>query len=156
MNSVQLVGVIVSDVKVFTVGAKQSQMIALGLRVNRGYKDKAGMPEYDFIQVKAFDAQGEYIKKYYQRGDVLAIKGQLRIVRRKMDNGKVAINPFVLVNEVCFAGYSYGKIHRIYGLGVEKVVKEGAKVALKAAKATPPPPPPPTKEDDADLGDFKW
>lgn len=156
MNSVQLIGVIVSDIKVLTVGAKQAQMIALSLRVNRGYKNKAGMPEYDYIQVRAFDSQGEYIKNYYQRGDVLAIKGQLRVIRKKMDNGKVYINPFVQVDEVSFSGYSYAKIHRIYGLGVKKVMETGEKEAEKVAAATPPTPPSPTQEDDTDLGDIDW
>lgn len=156
MNSVQLIGVIVTDIRVLAVGPKQAQMIALSLRVNRGYKNKAGIQEYDYIQIRSFDSQGEYIKKYYQRGDVLAIKGQLRVIRKKTDDGKVYINSFVQVEAVCFSGYSYAKIHRIYGLGVKKVLETGEKAAEKAAAATPPPPPSPTQEDEADLGNIDW
>lgn len=70
--------------------------------VRRAFKDKSGNYKYDYITIKCFGHNADYINNYAKSGDILALQGEIQIDENYEDKegNTVYGQPFVLVDNV--------------------------------------------------------
>ena len=103
MNIVVLMGRLTRDPEVrYTQGAEAKAVARYSLAVNRSYK-KDGESEADFINIVAFGKAGEFAGKYFKKGQLVAVEGELRINQYTDKDGNKRWSTDVVVNKQHFA-----------------------------------------------------
>ena len=72
------------------------------MQVHRSYK-REGEPDADFINMIAFGARGEFAGKYFKKGMMVAVVGELRISSYTDKDGNKKWSTDVVVSEQHFA-----------------------------------------------------
>lgn len=85
MNSISLIGVLASDVKLTKMPNGKS-VAKFTVAVNRPYQTN-GEKKADFIPIACFGKVAENCSKYLKKGSRVAVEGRLRIDSSKDDNG---------------------------------------------------------------------
>ncbi len=96
MNRFDLLGNLTKDVVVSKAG--EASLAKFTLAVNRPYKNKDGVREADFIQVKAWRELGENIAKYAKKGDRLRVEGRIETDSYDKDGEKRYTIEFVVTD----------------------------------------------------------
>lgn len=103
INNVILMGRITHDLEI-----KQTQngvaVMQFSLAVERRYKGADGEKETDFINCVAWRQQAEFIGKYFRKGRMIAIEGNLRTRTYDDKNGSKHYVTEVYVDNVSFTG----------------------------------------------------
>lgn len=103
MNKVILLGRLTRDPEVrYTQGAQGTAVARYSLAVNRSYK-RDGEPDADFINIVAFGARGEFAGKYFKKGMMVGVVGELRISSFTDKEGNKRWSTDVVVTEQYFA-----------------------------------------------------
>ena len=103
MNKVILMGRLTRDPEVrYTQGAQGTAVARYSLAVNRSYK-REGEPDADFINVVAIGKRGEFAGKYFKKGQMVAVVGELRISSYTDKDGNKRWSTDVVVAEQYFA-----------------------------------------------------
>lgn len=76
MNKVMLVGRIANDLELKELD-KDTKVINFSLAVNRGFKNKDGEKEVDFINCSIWNKIAENMKEYTNKGDLVGVEGRL-------------------------------------------------------------------------------
>ena len=84
MNQVVLIGRVVRDVELKML--EKGSIMNFTLAVDRGYKDKDGNKQTDFIPIVAFNK--DKIADYLLKGKMVAISGSIQIDKYKDKEGK--------------------------------------------------------------------
>ena len=88
MNKVILMGRLTRDPEIrYSQSAEPLAITRYSLAVNRQFK-RDGEPDADFINVVAFGKRGEFASKYFKKGQMVAVVGQLRINSYEDQNGQ--------------------------------------------------------------------
>lgn len=104
MNLVVLLGRLTRDPEVrYSQGAEAKAVARYSLAVNRSHK-RDGEPEADFINIVAFGRAGEFAGKYFKKGQLVAVEGELRISSYTDKEGNKRWSTDVVVNRQHFAG----------------------------------------------------
>ena len=104
MNKVILMGRLTRDPEVrYSQGAEGTAVSRYSLAVNRSYK-REGEPEADFINIIAFGKRGEFAGKYFKKGMMVAVVGELRISSFTDKDGNKRWSSDVVVTDQYFAG----------------------------------------------------
>lgn len=103
LNNVVLMGRITHDLEI-----KQTQngnaVLQFSLAVERRYKGSDGTHETDFINCVAWRQQAEFIGKYFRKGRMIAVEGNLRTRTYDDKNGTKHYVTEVYVDSVSFTG----------------------------------------------------
>ncbi len=103
MNLVVLKGRLSKDpVLRYTAGtgtAVCSFSIAVNRQVKEGQEKRA-----DFFNCNAWGKRGEFVSKYFQKGQPIALSGRLQNRNWKDDNGHMHYSTEVFVDQIEFAG----------------------------------------------------
>lgn len=103
MNYVVLMGRIVNDLEV-----KQTQSgvacLQFTVAVDRGFKNQSGEYDTDFISCVAWKEKAEFINKYFSKGKMIAVEGQLRSRTYEDKNGAKHYVTELFVYSVSFTG----------------------------------------------------
>lgn len=103
MNKVILMGRLTRDPEVrYTTSAQQMAVARYSLAVNRSYK-REGEPDADFINIVAFGKRAEFASKYFRKGMMVAVVGELRISSYEDRDGNKRWSTDVVVSEQHFA-----------------------------------------------------
>lgn len=103
MNKVILMGRLTRDPEIrYSQSAEPLAITRYSLAVNRQFK-RDGEPDADFINVVAFGKRGEFASKYFKKGQMVAVVGQLRINSYEDQNGQKKWSTDVVVDEQHFA-----------------------------------------------------
>lgn len=103
MNKVILLGRLTADPEVKYSQSNEPLAVArFTLAVNRRFK-KQGEPDADFINCIAFGKNGEFIEKYFRKGQMVSIIGRLQVRSWTDSEGKKRISTDVIVEEQYFA-----------------------------------------------------
>lgn len=98
MNKIILIGRLVRDPESKTTQAGKL-VVSFSLAVNRRFqKDEA-----DFINIIAWEKTGEFVEKYFRKGQQVAVVGRLQIRSWKDNEGKNRYATEVIAEEVYFA-----------------------------------------------------
>lgn len=79
MNHVALVGRLTKDPELRYIPGEGTPICNFTLAINRGYKNKEGKSEADFIFVEAWNKQAENIAQYCVKGSLVAVQGSIRV-----------------------------------------------------------------------------
>lgn len=79
MNHVVLVGRLTKDPDLRYIPGEGTPVVNFTLAINRGYKNKEGKSEADFIYVEAWNKQAENIAQYCMKGSLIGVQGSLRV-----------------------------------------------------------------------------
>lgn len=103
LNRVVLMGRITHDLEV-----KQTQngiaCLQFNIAVERNFKDSSGQYQADFISCVAWRESAEFINRYFGKGKMIAIEGQLRSRTYEDKNGTKHYITEVYVDSASFTG----------------------------------------------------
>lgn len=103
MNKVILMGRLTKDPEVrYTQGQQPAAVTRYTLAVDRSYK-KGEEKEADFINIVSFGKAGEFAGKYFKKGMMVAVVGELRISSYTDKNGEKRWATDVVTSEQHFA-----------------------------------------------------
>ena len=103
MNSVILMGRLTKDVEVrYSQGDQGTAIGRYTLAVNRSYK-RDGEPDADFINILTFGKTAEFAGKYFKKGQLVAVEGELRISSYTDKDGNKRWSTDVVVSKQHFA-----------------------------------------------------
>ena len=103
MNKVILMGRLTRDPETrYSQGASGTAVCRYSLAVNRSYK-RDGEPDADFVNIVAFGNRGEFAGKYFRKGMMVAVVGELRNGSYTDKDGNKRYTTDVIVTEQYFA-----------------------------------------------------
>ena len=105
MNHVVLVGRLTKDPELRYTAVEGTAICNFTLAINRGYKNKEGKNEADFIFIEAWNKQAENIAQYCTKGSLVAVQGSLRVEQYLYQEQKRTITK-VRANQVNFLSSS--------------------------------------------------
>lgn len=103
MNKVILMGRLVRDPDVkYSQGATPVAVARFSLAVNRRFK-REGEPDADFINCVGFGKNGEFVEKFFKKGQLVSVVGRLQVRSWDDKDGKKQWSTEVVVEENYFA-----------------------------------------------------
>ena len=103
MNKIILMGRLTKDPEMrYSQGAEPMVIAKYTLAVNRSFK-REGEPNADFINCVAFGKRGEFVSKYFQKGQMVAVVGHLQISTYDDKDGVKRWSTDVIIEEQHFA-----------------------------------------------------
>ena len=103
INNVTLMGRLTAapELKQTTSG---TSVMAFCIAVDRRFQQKDGERQADFINCVAWRNTAEFIAKYFSKGDMIAVTGEIqtRKYQDKSGNNRVAVE--VVINQASFCG----------------------------------------------------
>lgn len=105
MNNVVLVGRITADPETNYITGENSNVNArFTVAVNRPYKNAEGKYDADFIRCVAWRNTAEFISKYFHKGDMIVIRGNIRTGSYTNKDGVKVYTTEVWVDNAEFGG----------------------------------------------------
>lgn len=101
INSVVLMGRIVNDLELKTT---QSGLSVVSFRIAVDRKYSKGEKQTDFFDIVAWRNHAEFICKYFRKGSLIALEGELQTRSYQTKDGANRTVTEVLVNNVSFTG----------------------------------------------------
>ncbi len=103
MNKVILMGRLARDPEVrYSQGAMPLAVARFTLAVNRRFK-REGEPDADFINCVAFGKSGEFVEKFFRKGQMVSVVGRLQVRSWDDKDGSKRWSTDVVVEETYFA-----------------------------------------------------
>ena len=103
MNKVILMGRLTKDPEVrYSQGSSGTAVGRYSIAVNRSYR-RDGEPDADFFNIVAFGNRGEFAGKYFKKGMMVAVVGELRTGNYTDRDGNKRYTTDVVVTEQYFA-----------------------------------------------------
>jgi single-strand DNA-binding protein len=100
LNNVILMGRLCSDVELKTTTSGKS-VANFRIAVDRAYsKDK----QADFITIVAWEKTADFISKYFSKGSMIALRGEIQTRNYEDSNGNKRTATEVIAREVSFCG----------------------------------------------------
>ncbi len=103
LNRVILMGRITQDLELKSTGSGIS-VLSFNVAVDRGFVKQGEERQADFISCVAWRQQAEFISKYFAKGRMIAIEGNLRTRTYDDKNGSKHYVTEVFVDSVSFTG----------------------------------------------------
>ena len=103
MNKVILMGRLVRDPEVrYSQGTTPIAVARFSLAINRRFK-RDGEPDADFINCVAFGKNGEFVERFFKKGQMVSVVGRLQVRSWDDKEGKKQWSTEVVVEENYFA-----------------------------------------------------
>lgn len=104
LNQVQLQGRLTRDPETrYTTGANNIGITTFTIAVDRNRK-REGDPDADFIKCKCFGKGGEFISKWFHKGDMILVNGHIQTGSYKNQNGETVYTTEIIVEQSYFGG----------------------------------------------------
>lgn len=103
MNKVILMGRLTAQPELKKTNNGNS-VLSFTIAVNRSYKNAQGNYDADFISCVAFKQVAEFISKYFNKGDMLAIDGSLQTRNYQAQDGTKRYVTEVMADHAEFCG----------------------------------------------------
>ena len=102
MNKVVLMGRLTADPELrYSQGEKAVAIARFTVAVNRRFK-RDGEPDTDFIPCVAFGKTGEFMEKYFRKGNRIALSGRIQTGSYTNKDGNKVYTTDIMVEEVEF------------------------------------------------------
>ena len=102
MNKIILVGRLTRNPELTNL--ESAVVTKFTVAVNRNYKNKDGNYDADFINCTAFNKLGEFVKKFFLKGQMIAVSGRLQTRSYEDKDGNKKFVSEVMVDSAEFAG----------------------------------------------------
>lgn len=103
INNVTLLGRITHDLEV-KITPSGIAVLTFTVAVDRGYKKDGGEPQTDFIRCVAWRNTAEFIRKYFKKGSMIGLVGNLQSRTYDDKNGVKHYITEVIVEKASFTG----------------------------------------------------
>ena len=103
MNKVILLGRLTKDVEVRYTQNSNTLVSSFTLAVNRRFIKQGEERQADFINIVAWSKLGEFISKYFKKGQQVLIAGRIQTRNYEDDNGQKHYITEVIAEEAYFA-----------------------------------------------------
>ena len=100
-NNVNLIGRLTKDPEI-VVTESNKKVCNIVLAVQRNYKNADGIYEADFIKCTLWDGIADRITEYSHKGDLVAVRGWLKVTVTTKDDGDKRYNVEVIVDKLSF------------------------------------------------------
>ncbi len=100
-NSVYLIGRLTTDPET-TKTESGKKVMSINLAVQRSYKNSDGIYEADFIRCVLWEGIATRTAEFCHKGDLIAIRGQLRTSNYQTETGDKKYSTEVVVEKVSF------------------------------------------------------
>lgn len=100
MNKVHLIGNLTKDPDL-RYTKSNTPVATYTIAINTGYGEKQ---ETDYINIKTWGKRGEFIKKYFKKGQPIAITGRLKNNNYEDNNGVKHYSIEVITEDIEFVG----------------------------------------------------
>lgn len=101
-NKVFLLGRLTKDPDIKYTQTNNTLVASFGLAVNRRFA-KEGQQTVDFINIVAWSKTGEFVQKYFRKGQQVAVVGRIQTRNWEDDQGQKHYVTEVVAEEVFFA-----------------------------------------------------
>ena len=102
INNVTLIGRICCDIESRTTNTGKS-VCNFRVAVDRPYS-KGDKKQTDFITIVAWEHTADFISKYFSKGSMIALRGEIQTRSYEDNNGNKRVAVEVLAREVSFCG----------------------------------------------------
>ena len=99
MNQINLIGRLTRKPELKYTSSNKA-VCDFSIAVNRNYTNEDGKREADFINCQAWNKQAENLCKYQDKGNQIAVDGNLRVQSYDDKDGNKRYSTFVLVNNI--------------------------------------------------------
>ena len=104
LNCVVLMGRLTADPELRTTASGIS-VARFSIAVDRGYTRSGEERQTDFINIVAWRQQAEFVSKYFRKGSMIAVQGELRMNKyQDKATGQNRTTYEVMANSVSFTG----------------------------------------------------
>ena len=103
INSVVLMGRLTADPELRTTTTGKS-VCSFTIAVDRGYSKNAEERQADFINIVAWESTANFVCRYFSKGSMIAIQGQIQTRRYEDKTGAKRTAFEVVAREVSFCG----------------------------------------------------
>ncbi len=104
LNCVVLMGRLTADPELRTTASGIS-VARFSIAVDRGYTRSGEERQTDFINIVAWRQQAEFVSKYFRKGSMIAVQGELRMNKyQDRATGQNRTTYEVMANSVSFTG----------------------------------------------------
>ena len=100
-NSVYLIGRLTADPDLSVTSAGK-EFLSITIAVQRGYKNSDGIYEADFVRCKLWDAIATRTSEYCKKGDLVALRGQIRNSSYLSENEEKKYKTEIIVEKISF------------------------------------------------------
>lgn len=100
-NSVYLIGRLTKDPEIKET-ENNKKVCNITLAVQRSYKNSEGIYETDFIRCSLWEAVASRACEYCHKGDLIAVRGQLRTSTYIAENEEKKYNTEIIVEKLVF------------------------------------------------------
>ena len=133
LNNVSLMGRIVTDIELKTT-ANGTAVLSFPLAVEKNFPNADGKRDTNFIQIVAWRGTAEFVSKFFKKGDMIALTGEISTRDWTDKEGKKRKETEVLANTVYFASpKSTGGEERATPRAPKEVAKRAAEAELPFA-----------------------
>ena len=103
INNVTLMGRLTAapELKQTTSG---TSVVAFCIAVERRYQQKDGAKQTDFINCVAWRNTAEFIAKYFNKGDMIAVTGEIQTRKYQDNSGNNRVAVEVIIDNASFCG----------------------------------------------------
>ena len=103
INSIIIHGRLTRDPEIKTFG--ETSLTKISVAVDRAFKsNKENAQTVDFFDVDAFGKTGEFISKYFKKGQEIIVRGKMQLNSGTDKDGKTRVYPAIVCEEAGFAG----------------------------------------------------
>lgn len=102
INNVTLIGRLCTDVELRTTNSGKS-VANFRVAVDRSYS-KGDNKQTDFITIVAWESTADFISKYFSKGSMIALRGEIQTRSYEDNSGNKRVAVEVLAKEVSFCG----------------------------------------------------
>ena len=103
MNKVILMGRLTRDPEVRYTQTTNTLVASFSLAVNRRFARQGEERQADFINIVAWNKTGEFVSKYFKKGQQVAVVGRLQTRSYQDNNNQTRYVTEVIAEEVYFA-----------------------------------------------------
>lgn len=109
INQVILMGRLTADPETRFMQASNNSVTRFNLAVERDYKAaNEEKPKTDFINCTAWNKTGEFVEKYFKKGNMIAVTGCVETGSYTNNDGNKVYTTEIKVNKVSFTGEKTG------------------------------------------------
>ena len=103
LNKVVLMGRLTADPEL-KVTLNHTTVTSFRIAVDRRFQPKEGKRQTDFINCVAWESKAEFICKFFKKGDMIAVAGEIQTRKYTDRNGNNRVATEVIIDEASFCG----------------------------------------------------
>lgn len=103
LNSITLMGRLTKEPD-FRTTQNGTNVVSFTLAVDRDYQSGGSEKQTDFVECVAWRQTGEFVSKYFHRGQMMALHGSLQSRKWEDKNGNNRVSWEVIADSVYFCG----------------------------------------------------